>query len=107
MTATSGKTEVTGFNSSFGDDGDKIALNISGANVSFEDDKLTFSVDNAALVLNFTGSSADLINDDNFIGESADLSDITPITYEQGDYQNIYGEKDTLKGGIEITFSGV
>ena len=106
MTATEGTTEVIGFNASFVDDGDKISINISGANVSFKDGKLTFSVGNASLILNFTGSSADLINDDNFISESADLSDITPLTYEQGNYQNIYDENDSLKDGVEVTFTG-
>ena len=86
---------------------DKISINVDGANVSFQNGKIAFSRGAAALILNFTGSSADLINDDNFIGESADLSEITPITYEQGDYQNIYGEKDSLEGGVTVTFTGV
>ena len=64
------------------------------------DGKLTFNVDNAALVLNFCGSSDDLINAENLIGESANISDITPITYGQGKYQNTYGENDSLKGGV-------
>ena len=107
MTATSGKTEVSGFNSGFDDNSDKISINISGANVSFKNGQLTFSIGNAALVLNFGGRSADLIDDDNFIGESADLSDITPITYEQGDYQPSYEpSRDTISSGIGITFTG-
>ena len=97
-------------------DCDKISINIFGAIVSFKNYKLTFSVGDASLMLNFTGISADLINDDNFIGESSDLSDITPITYEQGDYQNIYesgNTQDTLSGtglnfpnAVPLTFRG-
>ena len=107
MTATSGRTEVSGFSSGFDENADKISINVDGANVSFQNGKIAFSRGAASLVLNFTGSSADLINDDNFIGESADLSEITPITYDQGEYNNIYGENDSLKGGITVTFTDV
>ena len=107
MTATSGKTEVIGFSSGFGENADKISVSIRGASVSYDNGEITFSVGNASLVLNFTGSSADLISDDNFIGESADLSDITPITYEQGDYQNIYvTSQASLSSDTGITFTG-
>ena len=87
-----------GFNSGFDDNGDKLSINISSANVSFEGGKLSFNVGNASLILNFTGSSADLIEDNNFISESADLGEISLITYEQGDYQ--FGEENwTLASG--------
>ena len=104
MTATTGKTAVDGFNATFSDDGDRISVNLAGTSVSYKNGQLTFTYESASLVLNF--GSADLIDDDNFIGESADISDITPITYEQGDYQNIYGtNNDSLNGGVEITFA--
>lgn len=53
---TSGRTEVNVFNSGFGDDGDKISMNILGATVSYKNGQLTFSVGNASWILNFTGS---------------------------------------------------
>ena len=106
MTATEGTTEVNGFNSGFDDNGDKLSINISSANVSFEGGKLSFNFGNASLILNFTGSSADLIEDNNFISESADLGEISPVTYEQGDYQNIYeNPPDTISSGTQITFA--
>ena len=109
MTSTSGRTEVNGFNSGFGDDGDKISMNILGATVSYKNGTLTFSVGNASLILNFIGSSADLIADNNFIGNDVQLDEITPITFEQGDYQNAYelgNSQDTLSGSTDITFTG-
>ena len=109
MTATEGTTEVNGFSSGFDENADKISINVDGANVSFEGGKLTFSRGGASLILNFGNSSADLIADDNFIAESADISDITPITYDQGDYQSV--EQLSIGGGQssfpsnKITFS--
>ena len=88
---------------------DKISMNILGATVSYKNGTLTFSVGNASLILNFIGSSADLIADNNFIGNDVQLDEITPITFEQGDYQNAYelgNSQDTLSGSTDITFTG-
>ena len=116
MTATSGKTEVNGFKSGFGDTSDKVMIDASKASVSFKNGKLTFNLGNASLVLNFNDrssdliESADLIADDNFIGNSSNLDDITPIVYEQGDYQNLYDISSNLGqnanfNDINITFA--
>lgn len=58
-------------------------------------------------MLKFTGSSADLIADDNFIVNETQLDDITPITYEQNDYQNGYElatARDTVSNETEECF---
>ena len=116
MTATEGKTEVSGFNSGFDDNADKVSINVLGSNVSFKNGKLSFSVGNASLILNFMDSSSDLaessdvlIADNNFIGNDIQLDDITPITFEQGDYQNVYElgkTQDTLSSATDVTFTG-
>ena len=109
QTATSGSTEVNGFKFGFGDSSDRININLS-ANVSYKNGQLTFNIGGAMLIVNGSSSadlaeSADLIEDENFINGTT-LDDITPITYEQSEYQNIYGtNKDSLNGGVEITFA--
>ena len=90
MTAATGKTEVDGFNFGFNENSDKVRFDISNAQVSFKNGKLTFNVGSSSLILNIgdsnLGSSADLIADDNFM-RGTTLGEITPITYEQGEYQ--------------------
>ena len=95
----------------FGDTGDRININLNlSANVSYKNGQLTFNIGGAMLIVNGSSSadlaeSADLIEDENFINGTT-LDDITPITYEQSEYQNIYGtNKDSLNGGVEITFA--
>lgn len=69
------------FNASFGDNGDKISINILGATVSYKNGKLTFSVRNASSDL---AESANILID--FISNDIQLDDITPIIFKQGDY---------------------
>ena len=94
QTATSGLTEVTGFKFGFSATSDRVNIDFS-ANVSYKDGKLSFKLGGATLLVSGNNSSADLaesadlFEDTNFIGGTT-LDDITPITYEQGDYQNIY-----------------
>ena len=105
MTAENGQTEVDGFNFSYGESGDKVRLDISTAQVSFKDGVVTFTSSNGSkLILNGnSASSADLIDDDNFIGNTT-LDEITPITYEQGDYQ-FATTQDTISTDVQITFA--
>ncbi|MBQ6975445.1 MAG: hypothetical protein IJQ16_02710, partial [Selenomonadaceae bacterium] len=69
----------------------RINIDLS-ASVSFKNGKLTFTYLSATLEINFGGSSsdlaesADLIADENFV-DGATIDEISPITYEQGDYQ--------------------
>ena len=91
QTATSGKTEVNGFSGGFNENNDRINIDLS-ASVSFKNGKLTFTYLSATLEINFGGSSsdlaesADLIADENFV-DGTTIDEISPITYEQGDYQ--------------------
>lgn len=117
VTAKEGKTEVDGFRSGFAETADKVMFDLTNAQVSFKNGKLTFDIGSASLVLNFMGNSpdlaesADLISDNNFICDTT-LDDITPMTFEQGESQNWYDTtfttaSDTLSSGSEITFAGV
>ena len=96
QTATNGKTEVNGFKFGFGDSNDRININLA-ASVSYKNGQLTFNIGGAVLVVNGSNSSADLaesadlIEDENFV-EGTTLDEITPITYEQGEYQ--FGEEN-------------
>ena len=107
MTTSNSQTEVSGFNTGYDENSDKVRIDTANAKVSFAGGKITFSVDGSKLILNVgLGSSADLFDDDNFIG-STTIDDITPITYEQGEYQNIYdSNNNSLKCGFRITFTG-
>ena len=99
MTATTGRTVVDGFNFSYGDNGDRVRVDISNTKVSYKDGKVTFTTSTGSrIILNGDLSmSADLIDDDNFIGNTT-IDDITPITYEQGEYQ--FGEENlTIASG--------
>ena len=90
MTATNGQTIVDGFSSGFSSNADKVRVDFSTSQVSFKNGQLMFtSSTGGKLILNGDlGTSADLIDDDNFIG-STTIDDISPITYEQGDYQTV------------------
>ena len=86
-------------------------IDTSTAQVSYKEGKLTFQDGDAVLVLNLSGTSSDLaessdlMKDENFIG-STTLDDITPINYEQGDYQTGYGAaRDTLSSNTTIAFA--
>lgn len=114
LTASSGKTEVDGFNAEFGDTGDKILIDTSTAQVSYKNGQLTFNNGNAELVLNLAGNSlslaesADLMLDDNFM-DCTTLDEISPVTYEQCDYQNYYEfgtSQNTISSNADITFNG-
>ena len=90
MTSTNGQTIVDGFSSGFSSNADKVRVDLATAQVSFKNGQLMFtSSTGGKLILNGDlGTSADLIDDDNFIG-STTIDDISPITYEQGDYQTV------------------
>ncbi len=116
MTTNAGRTEVFGFVAGFGETADSVNIDVMNSQVSYTSDKLTFNIGNASLIINFANSSdladsADLIVDDNFICDTR-LDDITPITFEQSEYQNLYDTtfataRNTLASGTEITFAGV
>ena len=117
ITTSVGRTEVYGFQAGFNETADKVSLDITNAQISFNNGKLTFDIGGASLVLNFMDNyadlveSADLISDDNFLGDTR-LDDITPIIYEQGEYKNLYdtplaSSQDTLPSGTSVTFANV
>ena len=95
FTATEGKTEVDGFNGGFNENSDRVSMDVSQAKVKYKGGKLIFTNGGSTLTLNGIGSSADLaesadlLADDNFITGTT-LDDITPVTCEQGEYQNLY-----------------
>ena len=104
LTATRGQTEVDGFNFGYDDTSDKVKLDIDAAQISYKDGQLTFSVGDSKLILNNDiSSSADLIDDNNFVGDTT-LDEISPITYEQGEIYNTTA-RDTLSSEVQITFA--
>ena len=68
QTATTGRTQVSGFNSGFSDSSDRIRIDVSRATVNFVGRKLTFVFADAKLILNGYGSSPD-------VAESGDVGD--------------------------------
>ena len=116
ITTNTGRTEVFGFAVGFGETADRVNIDISKAQVAYKGGNVTFTVGSASLILNlnnysYLAESADLISDDNFICDTT-LDDITPITFEQGEYQNLYDTTfatahNTLSSGSEITFASV
>ncbi len=110
MTATTGITEVYGFHLGFNERSDRVSINdVANTKVFYKNSDLIFKNSNAVLILKniaYTADSSDLITDYNFIGDTT-LSDITPLSYEQGDHQNIYdSNNNSLKGCFQITFTG-
>ena len=109
QTATSGNTQVYGFESGFSETCDKININIS-AQVSFKDGVISFAYVDATLTLNLDSTSADLaesadlIADNNFV-DGVTLDDIAPITYEQGEYMTYATARNTLSSSA-VTFAG-
>ena len=92
MSNAQGTTYVDGFKSGFSNDSDRIIADVSKLDVSYKNGQLTFKGANSSLVLNNVASSADLaessdlISDNNLMKEENILSAITPVTYEQGEY---------------------
>ena len=87
--------KVSGFQTGFTGGSDNVQIDPTNATVTFKDGTLKFSNGVASLVIDVQSSSADLaesadlFDDRNFV-DGTTLDDITPITYEQGEYQNIY-----------------
>ena len=80
QTATSGRTEVTGFNFNYSSTGDSVHIDVS-AGVSFKNNKLTFTFGLATLILNgATGSSS------SDLATSADGEDASKIGNEGSGY---------------------
>ena len=94
LTADNGITDIEGFRTGFVTGSDNIQIDPTST-VTFKDGTLKFSNGGASLLITVSGSaadlaeSADLFDDTNFV-DGTTLSEVMPITYEQGDYQNIY-----------------
>ena len=92
MSNAQGTTYVDGFKSGFSNDSDRIIADVSKLDVSYKNGQLTFKGANSSLVLNNVASSADLaessdlISDNNLVNDENVLAAITPVTYEQGEY---------------------
>ena len=108
MTAKTGQTIVDGFNFSYGENADRVRFDLSNAQVSYKDGVVTFtSSTGSKIILNGNlGTSADLIDDDNFIG-STTIDDISPITYGQGEiYDNVFSTaREQIFNDVPITFA--
>ena len=110
MSDAQGDTYVEGFKGGFANDSDRIIGDFSKLDVSYKNGQLILKSVNSSLVLNNVASaadlaeSADLIADTNLVNDENILAAITPVTYEQGEY-NPSAQWSVASGQLSVVSS--
>ncbi len=110
MSDAQGDTYVEGFKGGFANDSDRIIGDFSKLDVSYKNGQLILKSANSSLVLNNVASaadlaeSADLIADTNLVNDENILAAITPVTYEQGEY-NPSAQWSVASGQLSVVSS--